>query len=317
MSDDLDFPADDSEVSSPHDDGDISPAVEATPHDYVEEEDDHSPFTKGIIAVVGSQSKPHICYHYPLTPVYIKLPKSIREIGDIYLQMVMPVDFKRVNWEFTHSADTRHVWNSTEIMSTGHHSVRVTFQDLVDGKEDKYEWHNSDVGSVTPVFKPHSEHFMQLHYDDEEKQLVTYVNGREYNRHDMDEGGIANEFTLYGTVFIPELVIPCEFKTMPLTVNLNGAVAYNDTYTIRFHVKPPGKKLMLNFGEITFNIDLEEHQDELHRSTHEELQVSSHSSCAFLSLNRKMIANSMRRLVTPMMVIDGDIQIVNLQIGKG
>ncbi|KAL3198695.1 hypothetical protein MRX96_044330, partial [Rhipicephalus microplus] len=241
----------------------------------------------------------------------------------------------RVHWEFTHSSDRHHVWNSTEITSVGHHKVRVTFQDLVDGKEDKYEWHNSDIGSVAPVFKPHSEHFMQLHYDDKEKQLCaaslpppqiiaytfpvtpTYVNGREYNRHDMDEGGIANEFTLYGSVFIPELVIPCEFKQLPLTVNLNGAVAYNDTYTIRFHVKPPGKKLSLNFGEISFDIDLEEHKEQLHRATHEELQVSSHSSCAFLSLNRKMVANSMRRLVTPVMIIDGDIEITNLHIGKG
>ncbi|KAL1477768.1 hypothetical protein MTO96_035493 [Rhipicephalus appendiculatus] len=281
-------------LSSKDDEDDMAEPIIAS----ADVEQEHSAFTKGIIAVVGSQAKPHICYRYPVTPVYIRLPKSIKEVGDIYMQMVMPVDFKRVHWEFTHSSDRHHVWNSTEIVSAGHHKVRVTFQDLVDGKEDKYEWHNSDVGSVAPVFKPHSEHFMQLHYDDKEKQLVTY-------------------FTLYGTVFIPELVIPCEFKELPLTVNLNGAVAYNDTYTIRFHVKPPGKRLSLNFGEISFDIDLEEHKEQLHRATHEELQVSSHSSCAFLSLNRKMVANSMRRLVTPVMIIDGDIEITNLHIGKG
>lgn len=317
MSDDFESVdrADSLDALSSKDDEDDAPEPMIARGD--EEREDHTAYTKGIIAVVGSQTRPHICYRYPVTPVYIKLPKSIKEIGDIYMQMVMPVDFKRVSWEFTHSSDRHHVWNSTEILGIGHHKVRVTFQDLVDGKENKYEWHNSDIGSVAPVFKPHCEHFMQLHYDDKEKQLVTYVNGREYNRHDMDEGCIANEFTLYGSVFIPELVIPCEFKEMPLTVNLNGAVAYNDTYSIRFHVKPPGKKLSLNFGEISFDIDLEEYKDQLHRATHEELQVSSHSSCAFVSLNRKMVAKSMRRLVTPVMIIDGDIEITNLQIGKG
>ncbi|XP_077486202.1 uncharacterized protein LOC144097334 [Amblyomma americanum] len=281
------------------------------------DEKDDSPLTEGIMKVLGSQSNPHICYRYPVTPVYIKLPKPIQELGDIYMQMVMPVDFKRVNWEFTQSADRHHVWNCTEIVNIGHHTVRVTFQDLVDGKEDKYEWHNSDVGSVCPVFKPHSEHFMQLHYDKEEKQLVTLVNGREYNRHDMDEGGKANEFTLYGTVFIPDLVIPYQFGSMPFSVNLNGPVVYNDTYSIRFHVKPNGKKMSLNFGEITFHINLEEHKELMGNASYEEMQVSSHSSCAFVTLNRKIIDQSMRRLVTPVMIIDGDIELVSLQIGKG
>lgn len=282
-----------------------------------DEEKEHSPLTRGIMTVLGSQSDPNITYHYPVTPVYIKLPKPIQELGDLYMQMVMPVDFKRVNWEFTQSADRHHVWNCTEIISVGHHTVRITYQDLVDGKEDKYDWHNSDVGSVCPVFKPHCEHFMQFHYDKEEKQLVTFVNGREYNRHDMDEGGVANEFTLYGTVFIPELIIPYQFGTLPLSVNLNGPVAYNDTYTIRFDVKPNGKKMTLNFGEITFTISLEDHKEVMGRSQHEEVQVSSHSSCAFVTINRKIIDQSMRRLVTPVMIVDGDIDIVSMQIGKG
>lgn len=282
-----------------------------------EEEKNESPLTSGIMTVLGSQSKPHICYRYPVSPVYVKLPKPIKDLGDIYMQMVMPVDFKRVNWEFTQSADRHHVWNCAEITSIGQHAVRVTFQDLVDGKEDKYEWHNSDVGSVCPVFKPHSEHFMQFHYDKEEKQLVTFVNGREYNRHDMDEGGIANEFTLYGTVFIPELIIPYQFDSLPFTASLNGPVVYNDTYSVRFHVKPNGKRVTLNFGEITFTINLDEHKEVLDRSSYEEIQVSSHSSCAFVTLNRKIIDQSMRRLVTPVMIIDGDIELVSLQIGKG
>ncbi|KAK8778653.1 hypothetical protein V5799_020003 [Amblyomma americanum] len=238
------------------------------------DEKDDSPLTEGIMKVLGSQSNPHICYRYPVTPVYIKLPKPIQELGDIYMQMVMPVDFKRVNWEFTQSADRHHVWNCTEIVNIGHHTVRVTFQDLVDGKEDKYEWHNSDVGSVCPVFKPHSEHFMQLHYDKEEKQLVS----------------------------------------MPFSVNLNGPVVYNDTYSIRFNVKPNGKKMSLNFGEITFHINLEEHKELMGNASYEEMQVSSHSSCAFVTLNRKIIDQSMRRLVTPVMIIDGDIELVSLQI---
>lgn len=284
--------------------------------DSEDEYDKLSPFSDGILAVIGSQQKPHICYKYPITPVYVKLPKPIRELGDIYMQMVFPVDFKRVNWEFTHSSDSHHVWNSTEV--TAHsRRLRIVFQDLVDGKEDQYEWHNSDVGSVAPVFKAHSEHFTQFHYDKEEKQLVTMVNGREYNRHDMDEGGIANEFTLYGTVFIPELVIPYEFKEMPFTVNLNGAVAYNDAYNIKFKVKPGGEKVKLNFGEIEFTVKFDEHAEVMNRSTHEEINVSSHSSCAFVSLNRKMVDQSMRRLVTPVMIIDGDIEIHSIQIGKG
>lgn len=296
-----------------------SPAATQTTKAHEDSEDEYdklSPFSDGILAVIGSQQNPHICYKYPITPVYIKLPKPIRELGDIYMQMVFPVDFKRVNWEFTQSSDSHHVWNSTEVTAQSRR-MRIVFQDLVDGKEDQYEWHNSDVGSVTPVFKPHSEHFTQFHYDKEEKQLVTIVNGREYNRHDMDEGGVANEFTLYGTVFIPELVIPYEFKEMPFTVNLNGAVAYNDTYNIKFKVKPSGEKIKLNFGEIEFTVKFDEHAEVMNRSAHEEIHVSSHSSCAFVSLNRKMVDQSMRRLVTPVMIIDGDIEIHSIQIGKG
>lgn len=296
-----------------------SPAVTRTGNEDDDSEDEYdkiSPFSDGILAVLGSQQKPHICYKYPITPVYIKLPKPIRELGDIYMQMVIPLDFKRVNWEFTQSADSHHVWNSTEVTIPSRH-LRIIFQDLDDGKETQYEWHNSDVGSVAPVFRVHAEHFMQFHYDQEEKQLVTLVNGREFNRHDMDEGGIANEFTLYGSVFIPELVIPYEFNEMPFTVNLNGAVAYNDSYTIRFKVKPNGEKIKLNFGEIEFTIRFDEHTEVMNRSSYEEIQVSSHSSCAFVSLNRKMVDQSMRRLVTPVMIIDGDIDIHSIQIGKG
>ncbi|XP_077539274.1 uncharacterized protein LOC144151963 [Haemaphysalis longicornis] len=298
-----------------------SPSPRAVQHRRADEdsEDEYaklSPFSDGIMAVIGSQNRPHICYKYPITPVYIRLPKPIRELGDIYMQMVIPVDFKRVNWEFTQSSDRHHVWNSTEITELSRH-IRIVFQDLNDGNEDKYEWHNSDVGSVAPVFKRHAEHFMQFHYDKDEKQLVTMVNGREYNRHDMDEGGIANEFTLYGTVFIPELVIPYQFGEMPFTLNLNGAVAYNDTYTIKFKVKPDGEKVKLNFGEIEFTLKFADHAEVMNRSQHEEIQVSSHSSCAFVSLNRKMVDQSMRRLVTPVMIIDGDIDIHSIQVGKG
>lgn len=40
--------------------------------------------------------------------------------------------------------------------------------------------------------------------------VQTTVNGFEYLRHPMACGGEANEFTLYGDVFIPDLTIPCK-----------------------------------------------------------------------------------------------------------
>ncbi|EEC16427.1 hypothetical protein IscW_ISCW011937 [Ixodes scapularis] len=69
----------------------------------------------------------------------------------------------------------------------------------------------------------------------------TTVNGIEYLRHPMACGGEANEFTLYGDVFIPDLTIPCRDMETPFTVNLNGPVLYNDKYTIKFIPKPPAK----------------------------------------------------------------------------
>lgn len=257
-----------------------------------------------------------IVYHYPMNPVYIRLPAPLEELGYFSMEMIIPEGFSSVGWMFSKSTDTQGAWNNMELRKFGE-DIRVTVMDVVNGKEIKYPWHNSNIGGVSPMFQNQLETFVRFAYDNPTKELVTTVNGFEYLRHPMACGGEANEFTLYGDVFIPDLTIPCKDMGTPFTVHLNGPVLYNDKYTIKFIPKPPAKILTATFGDIIIAVDLEKHKELLSENGPCQLEISSHSNCAFVELGGKTIQEIWRRLVTPQVVIDGDVVIKRITISKG
>lgn len=277
--------------------------------------DTKDPYSNAIGDHVRALYESCFCYHYPRSPVYVKLQQPIQEIEDIHIDLVFPKDFKTLRWYFSKSTDKDHEWNAMELKNFGD-GIIACFSNNFKGEEDKYSWHNSDVGNAVPVFKQGMEHFVRLHYDKKTSELVTSVNGREYNRHEMPEGADANEFTLYGDVYVTDLIVPYKSLATPLKVDLIGAVLYDDKYSIIFDTTHNSKMVTLSFGDMRLEVDLEKEKEHL-QDRRNDLEVTSYSNCAFLTLNRKILEQVSRRLVTDHMLITGDIKIHKIEISKG
>lgn len=76
-----------------------------------------------------------------------------------------------VCWMFSKSTDTQGAWNHMELRKFGE-DMRVTVMDVINGKEIKYPWHNSNIGGVSPMFQNQLETFVRFAYDKPSKELV-------------------------------------------------------------------------------------------------------------------------------------------------
>lgn len=279
------------------------------------EEKKYDPVFTSLQEHVKKSFGPGISYCYPVSPVYIPLPKGIQDLDGIYVHAVIPKCMRNGYWEFTKKGDLNSVWGNMTLRNYNR-KFRVKGGDIKEGHTEEYDWHNSDVGDVSTVFCAGVEHFVQLSYDKETGDLVTKVNGEVYNRHDMADGKNAEEFTIYGDFLLPEVVVPFSEFELPFKVNLNGSVRFSDQYKIEFKLLPKAKHMTLDFDGMKFTVDFREQGDKGSKYAYERVVVHSHCNCAFISYNDEILEQVARRLPAAYMTIDGDITLHRIVISK-
>ncbi|XP_064489453.1 uncharacterized protein LOC135401157 [Ornithodoros turicata] len=276
---------------------------------------DYDPIRDALIDHVKAFNGPGISYCYPRSPVYIHLPKPLKEVGSIFFQAIMPKNIRLGMWEFTKKGDMKNIWGNMTLNGYGGW-FRVTSSNVKAGNTDQYEWHNSDVGRVCKVFEHGGEHFVELHLDKETGDLVTKVDGLVYNIHDMEDGADADEFTMYGDFYLPEVAIPFDDFKLPYAVDLNGGVCFADVYEITFVPDEKARDMTITFGDVKFTIDFRDHREAMGKYSREKVTINSHCNCAFISLNNKIVHEVMRRLTATQMVIEGDIKLHHVTVRK-